>query len=100
MQKLVVFAAMSKRRNHPADFMENIITSDCEPLLCRWCNKSLKLNNSFEKDVCSNCYRKLTAAGLKDEEIFKSENFTSNIDITSEQRDGVLPHKLPPDTED
>jgi hypothetical protein len=52
-----------------------------EQPLCSWCNIPLNLNNSFEKSVCVDCYRKLIKAGFSDEKIFKRKNPTASENI-------------------
>lgn len=39
-------------------------------LLCDWCYKPITLNNSLERFVCLDCYRRLVSLGMSDKEIF------------------------------
>jgi len=52
---------------------ENKNGLNSEQLECQWCNHPMTLATCFEKTVCVNCYRKLTAAGLTDKEVFNHE---------------------------
>jgi hypothetical protein len=57
---------------------ESIKGGTCERESCQWCLTSLTKENSLQKLVCQDCFRRLIRAGLTDAEIFKSDDCGKN----------------------